>query len=352
MAPAFVMLPVCLLAIGSMSPGAEAKERAVSGNRRFLAKAQSEGQQCGSSGSDGHFYGDCSSGLECVAPAAGSPAVGAPSTCQKVGQQAGQQCGSSGSDGHFYGDCSPGLACVPPADGDAMVGAPSICHKVCGSFGADGDHVNGTCSASQTCSGKAATPCREWAGECYMYCDGADRRLAQGEGQHAAAAARTATSTATALLDSHACRRPMATRWWALPASATRCAAASEPTGTMSTAPAARARRVLARRPRLAGSGLASATCTATALIADLRRCGSSGSDGHFYGDCSPGLACVPLADGDAMVGAPSICHKVCGSFGADGHHVNGTCSASQTCSGKAATPCREWAGECYMYCS
>ncbi|CAK0836902.1 unnamed protein product, partial [Prorocentrum cordatum] len=172
MAPAFVMLPVCLYAIGSMSPGAEAKEHAVSGNRRFLAKAQSEGQQCGSSGSDGHFYGDCSSGLECVAPAAGPP-VGAPSTCQKVGQQVGQQCGSSGSDGHFYGDCSPGLACVPP---------------------------------------------------------------------------------------------------WALPASATRCAAASGPTGTMSMAPAARARRVLARPPRLAGSGLASATCTATALIADLRR--------------------------------------------------------------------------------
>ncbi|CAK0836899.1 unnamed protein product, partial [Prorocentrum cordatum] len=285
--------------------------------------AQGEGQQCGSSGSDGHFYGDCSSGLECVAPAAGSP-VGAPSTCQKVGQQEGQQCGSSGSDGHFYGDCSPGLACVPPADGDAMVGAPSICHKVCGSFGADGDHVNGTCSASQTCSGKAATPCRvrgcqtcsgkaatpcrKWAGECYMYCDGADRRLAQGEGQQCGSSGS----------DGH---------FYGDCSSGLECVApaAGSPVGAPST-------------------------CQKVGQQ-EGQQCGSSGSDGHFYGDCSPGLACVPLADGDAMVGAPSICHKVCGSFGADGHHVNGTCSASQTCSGKAATPCREWAGECYMYC-
>ncbi|CAK0816444.1 unnamed protein product [Prorocentrum cordatum] len=270
--------------------------------------AQGEGQQCGSSGSDGHFYGDCSSGLECVAPAAGSP-VGAPSTCQKVGQQEGQQCGSSGSDGHFYGDCSSGLACVPLADGEAMVGAPSICHKVCGSFGADGDHVNGTCSASQTCSGKAATPCREWAGECYMYCDGADRRLAQGEGQQCGSSGS----------DGH---------FYGDCSSGLECVApaAGSPVGAPST-------------------------CQKVGQQ-EGQQCGSSGSDGHFYGDCSSGLACVPPADGEAMVGAPSICHKVCGSFGADGDHVNGTCSASQTCSGKAATPCREWAGECYMYCS
>merc|ERR1719437_182793 len=185
-------------------------------------------------------------------------------------QGEGQQCGSSGSDGYLYGNCSSGLECVPPAEGAALVGAPSICHRVCGSFGADGNHMNGTCSAGQTCSGKSATPCREWAGEGYMYCDSADRRLphimspgSQGEGQ----------------------------------------------------------------------------------------QCGSSGSDGHFYGHCSSGLECVPPAEGAALVGAPSICDRVCGSFGADGDHVNGTCSDGQTCSGKAATPCKEWAGECYMYC-
>jgi len=136
MVPAVVSLPVCLLAVGSMASGALAGEGAAGGSRRFLARAQAEGQECGSSGSDGHFYGDCSVGLECV----------------------------------------------PPANG-AAPGSPSVCHKVCGSFGAGGDHVNGTCSAGQTCLGKAATPCREGAGGCYMYCDSAGGRPAQGEGQ-------------------------------------------------------------------------------------------------------------------------------------------------------------------------
>ncbi|CAK0823096.1 unnamed protein product, partial [Prorocentrum cordatum] len=136
MPPAFAGLPMCLLAAGSMASGALAEEGAASGSRRFLARAQGEGQECGSSGSDGHFYGDCSVGLECV----------------------------------------------PPADGAAS-GSPGVCRRVCGSFGAGGDHVNGTCGAGQNCSGRAATPCREGAGGCYMYCDSAGGRPAQGEGQ-------------------------------------------------------------------------------------------------------------------------------------------------------------------------
>ncbi|CAK0879097.1 unnamed protein product [Prorocentrum cordatum] len=83
--------------------------------------------------------------------------------------QEGEQCGSSGSTGYFHGDCADGLVCVPPAAG-SLFGAQSICHRLCGSFGASGDRVDGSCADGQACSGRAAVPCREWAGECYLYC--------------------------------------------------------------------------------------------------------------------------------------------------------------------------------------
>jgi len=47
---------------------------------------------------------------------------------RRLQQQEGEQCGRSGSTGYFYGDCSSGLQCVPPADG-AAPGTPSICHE-------------------------------------------------------------------------------------------------------------------------------------------------------------------------------------------------------------------------------
>ncbi|CAK0845713.1 unnamed protein product [Prorocentrum cordatum] len=81
----------------------------------------------------------------------------------------GEQCGSSGSTGHFYGFCADGLVCVPPAAGSPP-GAPSICHRFCGSFGSGGHRVNGSCADGQTCSGSAALPCLDWAAECYLYC--------------------------------------------------------------------------------------------------------------------------------------------------------------------------------------
>jgi len=242
-----------------------------------------------------------------VAPATGSP-VGTPSTCQKAGQPEGQQCGLSGSSGYFFGNCSAGLACVPPADGSPP-GTPSICHEVCGSFGgADGDHIDATCGTGQTCSGKAATPCRPWAGECYLYCDGAERRLAQGDGQQCG----------TSGSDGH---------FYGDCSEGLECVAPAtgSPVGTPSTC-------------QKAGQP-------------EGQQCGLSGSSGYFFGNCSAGLACVPPADG-SPVGTPSICHEVCGSFGgADGDHINATCGTGQTCSGKAATPCRPWAGECYLYC-
>ncbi|CAK0847907.1 unnamed protein product [Prorocentrum cordatum] len=384
---ALASLLICLSAAESTASGAGATAAAASGKRRFLARSQGEGQQCGRSGSDGQFYGDCAAGLACVPPAEGA-APGAPSVCHKVcgtfgadedvvtsftcssgqtcsgkaatpcrewagecylycagepvkeeggpasatciamaptaGSQTrrvkGSSCGTSGSDGQFYGDCAAGLACVPPAEG-AAPGAPSVCHKVCGSFGADGDEVTSfTCSSGQTCSGKAATPCREWAGECYLYCDGADRRLsdAQGEGKQ---------------LRHERLGRPVLRRlrrWTCVRAAGGgRCPRRSQrlPQGL---------RQLRGRRGR--GDQL------------HLQQRPDVGSDGHFYGDCSSGLECVPPAEGAAL-GTPSVCHKVCGSFGDDGDEVTGTCSTGQTCSGKAATPCREWAGECYLYC-
>jgi len=96
------------------------------------------------------------------------------SESRRLDQQQGEQCGNSGSTGFFYGKCSSGLRCVPPAEG-AAPGTPSICHKTCGSFGEDGVHADSSaCSKGQTCTGKAAEPCRWWAGDCYMYCEDAN----------------------------------------------------------------------------------------------------------------------------------------------------------------------------------
>lgn len=88
---------------------------------------------------------------------------------RRLSQGEGEQCGRSGSTGYFYGDCAGGLVCVPPAAGSPR-GAGSVCHRLCGSFGAGGDRVTASCADGQSCSGRAALPCREWAGECYLYC--------------------------------------------------------------------------------------------------------------------------------------------------------------------------------------
>jgi len=225
-----------------------------------------------------------------------------------VGQHEGQQCGV-GSDNHFYGDCSIGLRCVPPAE-NAALGAPSICHKQCGSFGPDGDNINVTCSAGETCSGKAATPCRAWNKECYMYCEKADRRLAVSHGKKEGQQCGNSGSDSNFYGNCDSgleCVEPPP----------------HSPLGTPST-------------------------CQKVGQH-EGQQCGV-GSDNHFYGDCSIGLRCVPPAE-NAALGAPSICHKQCGSFGPDGDNINVTCSAGETCSGKAATPCRAWNKECYMYC-
>jgi len=88
---------------------------------------------------------------------------------RRLSQGEGEQCGRSGSTGYFYGDCAGGLQCVPPAAGSPP-GAQSVCHRLCGSFGGGSDSVTASCADGQTCSGRAALPCREWAGDCYLYC--------------------------------------------------------------------------------------------------------------------------------------------------------------------------------------
>jgi len=147
-----------ILAIGSMASGALAKEGASSGNRRFLAKAQSEGQQCGSSGSD-DFYGDCSAGLECMDPAAGSPS-GTPRTCQQMGQQetsllataarptawfvTRQWCGGGSAMARLWaGQCQPahwdrGLSVVHTCGGDIRNSNANLTQLVYGNAGCRG----------------------------------------------------------------------------------------------------------------------------------------------------------------------------------------------------------------------
>lgn len=132
---------------------------------------QQKGEHCGASGSTGYFYGDCASGLVCEPSFVGAWIPGLPHVCQEPSKKVGEQCKTSGSSDSVHGDCGRGLACVAAASSESSNSTSSTCHQVCGSFG---QHhimrVNRTCGAGQSCACQAGTPCREWAGECYMYC--------------------------------------------------------------------------------------------------------------------------------------------------------------------------------------
>jgi len=113
----FARLLVCLSAAGSVAAGAgdflaKADVQAAMGEGRRLQMIQ-EGHQCGNNTADGEWYGDCDSGLLCVAPLDVAP-KGTPSQCRRV-------CGGYDEVKHrpqvnHSVSCIPGQACTGHAN--------------------------------------------------------------------------------------------------------------------------------------------------------------------------------------------------------------------------------------------
>lgn len=124
------------------------------------------GETCGNCASTSYYNGDCASYLVCTPPAVMVP--GACSTCQYSGRALGAQCGQN-ADGYDYGTCAFGLTCWKPST--APPGAYTRCVAVCDEdFTKPGE---GTCTYG-SCTCRAPTPCRGWAGECSVYCSNPD----------------------------------------------------------------------------------------------------------------------------------------------------------------------------------
>ncbi|CAK0805668.1 unnamed protein product [Prorocentrum cordatum] len=256
------------------------------------------------------------------------------------------ECGRRGADGHFYSDCDVGLECVPPMD-FAPRGSPNVCREICGRFGPQGVKVTSLCSNGQACLGRQRAICPSQDFECLLYCTeepvkqegelcgryGSDGYFYSGcdvglecvppTGQVAGA-----PSTCRKVCGSIGPR-------------------GDEVTSTCSTGQTCSGRSM---SPCPLWAGECYLYCADEPFRREGEKCGRAGSDGFFYTDCAVGLQCVPPADSDPS-GTPSFCRKVCGTFGPDGDTVTGACSNGQTCSGRVAATCPDWARECFLHC-
>lgn len=280
--------------------------------RQLAEQAQQEGKSCGVDWFTGGSYGNCASGLNCM--------LSFPGTSGKcvAGKSRGERCDMWGSFGYVHSACGSNLTCTPPPASHGMFGQHT-CQQVCGSFGLDGEKLNGTCSAGQVCT-RAETPCRPWAGECFMYCADAANRTSQTKQQKggwcgAGAGMYTGTFYGECA-DSLVCEPDVwmpGTFWMPMmPGAPNRCQEPGKKVG---------------------------------------EQCSANGVAGSINGDCGHSLACVaPLGKSTAS----KTCQQMCGvSWGASNltQKVSGACSAGKSCSCKASMPCHDETGECYMYC-
>jgi len=370
--------------------------------------AQQKGESCGTNGFTGVFYGNCASDLNCMPPHFMSP----PGTASKCwpGRNKGEVCGVWGSTGYHYGPCLSNLTCTAPPRSH-MIGGHDTCQQVCGHFGTDGEAINGTCAAGEVCAGRSNTPCRAWAGECFMYCVNATNHhhTKQQEGEWCGASGSTGYfhgECASGLVCEPDVWMPGAPNVCKEPGKKVCGSFGGGSEVVTSICGDGQACEGRASTPCRPWAGECLMYCVnSTSLTTDTQTkqqkgewCGTSGSTGYYYGecadglvcefpfigawlegtphvcqepskkvgeecetdgsassvygDCGRGLACVAASPLDASNSTSSTCHQVCGSFG-ENHllRVNQTCSAGQSCSCWTGTPCREWAGECYMYC-
>jgi hypothetical protein len=344
---------------------------------------RSERQQCGVA--NGYFYGDCDLGLECV-PSLKSDE---PGTCRKVcgsygpsgdrvtttcsgGQacagkvtsdchigrcslyctddpvkQRGQVCGT-GSDGKSYGQCDVGLECMPRVDG----AGDSICQQVCGTFGPSGDMVTGSCNYGETCSGRAPMPCKEWFGECFLYCTSRPPRL---EGQSCGNTGSSGNFTNDCAIGLECAPRVEGGQLGPYSVCRKVCGHFG-PSGDRIISACMNGQTCSGRTafPSCPKETMdCQLYCTDWPYKLEGQNCGGSSSGDQFYGHCGEGFECVPQrSSSGSVINAPSICRKVCGTFGPYGDRVKSLCKYGQTCSGRPNVPCLDWNDECYLYCT
>ncbi|CAK0805667.1 unnamed protein product [Prorocentrum cordatum] len=227
--------------------------------------------------------------------------------------------------------------CVPPASGS---GSASTCRKVCGSFGDRGDKVTSACSGGQSCSGKAARPCPAWAGECALYCDDEPVRY---ERQTCGVGTSNGYFFGDCALGLECVPSPASDA----PGICRKVCGSYGPSGDRVTTTCSAGQACAGKVTTTCPFGRCTLFCTEDPVNQRGQVCGT-GSGGKFYGHCDVGLECMPQVGG----AGDSVCYQVCGTFGPYGDVVTGACNYGETCSGRAAMPCRELFGECFMYCT
>lgn len=222
-----------------------------------------------------------------------------------------------------------------------------MCRKVCGTFGPYGDHVKSLCHYGQACSGRPTVPCLDWSGECYLYCTDEPAKQ-DGEQCGRRGSDGHFYSDCDVGLE---CVPPMDGAPRGTPSVCREVCGRFGPSGVKVTSACGSGKTCSGREGIFCSTGRECFLyCSEEPVNQEGEMCGRYGTDGYFYSGCDLGLECVPPT-GEA-VGAPSTCHRVCGSFGPQGDEVTSTCGSGQTCSGRSVVPCPAWAGECYLYCT